>query len=151
MENAVSLLFRDGRIGADLLDLGDEALAFCGLGRPLQALPQIAHFALSPLPSCKITLWLTSHGFSLPPDSRGNLRTGITFPAPKVPCSNADCTTDPPSETKTGKRPGATRFPRKQKKPRSGPSTPGRIRTCDTWFRKPLLFPLSYRGQSPQV
>ena len=25
-------------------------------------------------------------------------------------------------------------------------SAPGRIRTCDTWFRKPLLYPLSYGG-----
>ena len=33
-----------------------------------------------------------------------------------------------------------------KKGPWSGPSTPGRIRTCDTWFRKPLLYPLSYRG-----
>lgn len=24
--------------------------------------------------------------------------------------------------------------------------TPGRTRTCDTRFRKPLLYPLSYRG-----
>ena len=23
---------------------------------------------------------------------------------------------------------------------------PGRIRTSDTWFRKPLLYPLSYEG-----
>jgi hypothetical protein len=28
---------------------------------------------------------------------------------------------------------------------RSGASTPGRIRTCDLRFRKPLLYPLSYR------
>ncbi len=26
------------------------------------------------------------------------------------------------------------------------PSTPGRIRTCDNWFRKPVLYPLSYWG-----
>jgi hypothetical protein len=25
-------------------------------------------------------------------------------------------------------------------------SAPGRIRTSDTWFRKPLLYPLSYEG-----
>ena len=25
-------------------------------------------------------------------------------------------------------------------------SAPGRIRTCDSWFRKPLLYPLSYEG-----
>ena len=25
-------------------------------------------------------------------------------------------------------------------------SAPGRIRTCDTWFRKPVLYPLSYGG-----
>jgi transposase InsO family protein len=25
---------------------------------------------------------------------------------------------------------------------------PGRIRTCDTWFRKPLLYPLSYEGRT---
>src|SRR5690606_37183756 len=24
--------------------------------------------------------------------------------------------------------------------------TPGRDRTCDHWFRKPVLYPLSYRG-----
>ena|GEM_PF-4239408 len=23
---------------------------------------------------------------------------------------------------------------------------PGMIRTCDTWFRKPVLYPLSYGG-----
>ena len=27
---------------------------------------------------------------------------------------------------------------------------PGRIRTCDTRFRKPLLYPLSYEGASSQ-
>ena len=27
---------------------------------------------------------------------------------------------------------------------------PGRIRTCDTRFRKPLLYPLSYEGDGPQ-
>jgi hypothetical protein len=26
------------------------------------------------------------------------------------------------------------------------PSAPGRIRTCDTRFRKPVLYPLSYEG-----
>ena len=26
---------------------------------------------------------------------------------------------------------------------------PGRIRTCDTRFRKPLLYPLSYEGRRP--
>jgi hypothetical protein len=26
---------------------------------------------------------------------------------------------------------------------------PGRIRTCDTRFRKPLLYPLSYEGSVP--
>src|SRR5690606_33539334 len=25
---------------------------------------------------------------------------------------------------------------------------PGRIRTCDTWSRKPVLYPLSYGGES---
>jgi hypothetical protein len=25
-------------------------------------------------------------------------------------------------------------------------SAPGRIRTCDTRFRKPMLYPLSYEG-----
>ena len=25
-------------------------------------------------------------------------------------------------------------------------SAPGRIRTSDTWFRKPVLYPLSYEG-----
>jgi hypothetical protein len=25
-------------------------------------------------------------------------------------------------------------------------SAPGMIRTCDQWFRKPLLYPLSYEG-----
>ncbi len=28
----------------------------------------------------------------------------------------------------------------------SGHNTPGRIRTCDLRFRKPLLYPLSYEG-----
>jgi hypothetical protein len=27
-------------------------------------------------------------------------------------------------------------------------SAPGRIRTCGTWFRKPLLYPLSYGGNA---
>lgn len=27
-------------------------------------------------------------------------------------------------------------------------STPDRDRTCDQWFRKPLLYPLSYRGSN---
>jgi hypothetical protein len=27
---------------------------------------------------------------------------------------------------------------------------PGRIRTCDTRFRKPLLYPLSYEGDDAQ-
>jgi hypothetical protein len=26
---------------------------------------------------------------------------------------------------------------------------PGRIRTCDTRFRKPVLYPLSYEGSIP--
>ena len=26
-------------------------------------------------------------------------------------------------------------------------SAPGMIRTCDQWFRKPLLYPLSYEGE----
>ena len=30
--------------------------------------------------------------------------------------------------------------------PQTEPGTPGRTRTCDTRFRKPLLFPLSYGG-----
>ena len=25
-------------------------------------------------------------------------------------------------------------------------SAPGRIRTCDSWYRKPVLYPLSYGG-----
>lgn len=25
----------------------------------------------------------------------------------------------------------------------------GRIRTCDTWYRKPVLYPLSYGGMLP--
>jgi hypothetical protein len=33
------------------------------------------------------------------------------------------------------------------KENRSG--APGRIRTCGTWFRKPLLYPLSYEGLMP--
>jgi hypothetical protein len=28
---------------------------------------------------------------------------------------------------------------------------PGRIRTCGTWFRKPLLYPLSYEGDACQA
>jgi hypothetical protein len=28
------------------------------------------------------------------------------------------------------------------------PGAPGRIRTCDTRFRKPLLYPLSYEGST---
>ena len=27
----------------------------------------------------------------------------------------------------------------------------GRIRTCDTWFRKPVLYPLSYEGSAPTI
>jgi hypothetical protein len=30
---------------------------------------------------------------------------------------------------------------------RCGASAPGRIRTCDTRFRKPMLYPLSYEGK----
>lgn len=30
-------------------------------------------------------------------------------------------------------------------------SAPGRTRTCDTRFRKPLLYPLSYEGAIAQV
>src|SRR5579885_2611519 len=30
-------------------------------------------------------------------------------------------------------------------------STPGRIRTCDLRFRKPLLYPLSYRRVAPAL
>ena len=26
----------------------------------------------------------------------------------------------------------------------------GRIRTCDTWYRKPVLYPLSYGGVRPR-
>jgi hypothetical protein len=85
VENPASLLFRDGGIGADLLDLGDEALALCGLVRPLEPIPQIAHLALTSLPLLKITLWLTSHSFSLPPDSRGNLSAGVILPPSRVP------------------------------------------------------------------
>ncbi len=33
--------------------------------------------------------------------------------------------------------------------PRSAGSALGRIRTCGTWFRKPLLYPLSYEGFTP--
>jgi hypothetical protein len=29
-------------------------------------------------------------------------------------------------------------------------SAPGRIRTSDTWFRKPVLYPLSYEGGTPR-
>ncbi len=29
--------------------------------------------------------------------------------------------------------------------------TPGRIRTCDNRFRKPVLYPLSYGGDRPPV
>ena len=29
-------------------------------------------------------------------------------------------------------------------------SAPGRIRTCDTWLRRPLLYPLSY-GRGPLI
>jgi hypothetical protein len=28
----------------------------------------------------------------------------------------------------------------------SGEGASGRIRTCDTWYRKPVLYPLSYGG-----
>lgn len=28
---------------------------------------------------------------------------------------------------------------------------PGRIRTCGTWFRKPLLYPLSYGGNARSI
>jgi hypothetical protein len=28
----------------------------------------------------------------------------------------------------------------------SGKGASGRIRTCDTWYRKPVLYPLSYGG-----
>lgn len=83
-KRVASLLFRDGGIGADLLDLGNEALALCGLGRPLQASPQMAHLALSPLLSCQIALWLTSHCLFLPPDSRRNLRAYIAVPSLKL-------------------------------------------------------------------
>ena len=32
-----------------------------------------------------------------------------------------------------------------------GPGAPGRNRTCDSWFRKPLLYPLSYGGGEVQA
>ena len=28
---------------------------------------------------------------------------------------------------------------------------PGRIRTCDSWYRKPVLYPLSYGGIAPRL
>jgi hypothetical protein len=28
----------------------------------------------------------------------------------------------------------------------AGEGASGRIRTCDTWYRKPVLYPLSYGG-----
>jgi hypothetical protein len=34
---------------------------------------------------------------------------------------------------------------------RGGSSAPGRNRTCDTRFRKPLLYPLSYEGEGPKA
>src|SRR2546423_2341769 len=47
---------------------------------------------------------------------------------------------------------GRRRGPGRERSPSVAHSSgaPGRIRTCDTRFRKPLLYPLSYEGASPQ-
>ena len=44
-------------------------------------------------------------------------------------------------ESTPASRPGLIHLVRDQ-----SPGAPGRIRTSDTWFRKPLLYPLSYEG-----
>ena len=51
----------NGRRRADLLDLGDEALALFKIGCLFQALPQVAHLFLSSLPSFEISFGLPGH------------------------------------------------------------------------------------------
>jgi hypothetical protein len=44
-------------------------------------------------------------------------------------------------DSTTASLPGVMHLVRAEKR-----GAPGRIRTSDTWFRKPLLYPLSYEG-----
>jgi hypothetical protein len=83
------LLVGHGRGGADLLDLGDQAPAFGGIRRLLQAVPEVFHLVPPSLPSFQISFWLSGHGPSLPPDddlSPGRTGSDATRSAPHANC-----------------------------------------------------------------
>src|SRR6266566_1682740 len=42
--------------------------------------------------------------------------------------------------------PGRLSFSRSQKRAKSEDGVPGKTRTCDPWFRKPMLYPAELRG-----
>ncbi len=51
-----------------------------------------------------------------------------------------------PAEAARPRRPSGAQIKQMQER-REETSTLGRDRTCDLWFRKPSLYPLSYEGE----
>lgn len=64
------LLMGQRRGRAEFSDLGSEATALIRIVGPRQAFFQVAHFALSSLPSSKVAFWLSRHRDSFPPKDR---------------------------------------------------------------------------------
>ncbi len=109
-------------------------LALVGARRVLQTLAKSPHLALSLLLLPKIAFRLSTH--------ISNFLLMIEAPARQQIAAGR-------AHFRVVIVPQFTHL--EQKRTPFGASTPGRTRTCDTWFRKPLLYPLSYRGQTQPV